>query len=121
MRHALRLQGCYYLIGGLWPFVHYRSFERVTGTKPDRFVTEAASALYVAIGTGILASGGSGTQAARRLAVLTAVLTTAMDIRHCPQIRAVYLTDALAEVVLSAATVTEAIVSSKRADTGPRD
>lgn len=57
MSKATRLRGGYYLAGGLWPLIHFRSFEDVTGPKPDRIVTEIAPALYVAIGTSLLTAG----------------------------------------------------------------
>ncbi len=108
MKRALRLQGCYYLLGGLWPLVGYRSFERLTGPKPDRFVTEVASALYAVIGAAILTgSRAEDPVTARRLAILTAMVTAAMDVRHRPDIRVVYAGEAAVELMLTAATVVE--------------
>jgi hypothetical protein len=104
---ATRLQGAYYLLGGLWPLMHYRSFEDVTGPKPDRFVTEVASALYVAIGTSLLAAGQRPAKEVRLLAVLTAVASAGFDVRHRPAVRPVYVAEAALEGLLLAASVRE--------------
>jgi hypothetical protein len=51
----LRMQGWFYGIGGLWPLVHFRSFEAVVGPKPDRLQTEVTAALFAAVGAALLA------------------------------------------------------------------
>jgi hypothetical protein len=99
---SVRLQGWYYLAGGLWPLIHYSSFEAITGPKPDRFVTEAAS-----IGSAILLNLGGQDEARRRLAVLTGLATVALDLRHRRSIRHVYLVDAAIEALLTTLTIRE--------------
>lgn len=44
------LQGLYYVLGGLWPFVWMRSFLNVTGPKTDVFLVQTVAALVVVIG-----------------------------------------------------------------------
>ena len=39
-QRAGRIQGGYYLLGGLWRLLHARSFEHVAGPKPDQFQTD---------------------------------------------------------------------------------
>ena len=104
--NSVRAQGVYYLAGGLWPLLHFGSFETVTGPKPDRFVTEAAGALYAAIGATLLLGRTPATT--RRLALLTGVATLAIDVRHRSSVRWVYLADAAVEVLFGACAVANA-------------
>lgn len=109
---AMRLQGGYYLVGGLWPLVHFRSFEAASGPKPDRFVTEVASALYVAIGTALVAGGHRPPPHLRALALLAAAASAGLDLRHRPALRPVYVAEAAVEGLLIAASVREWLKSS---------
>lgn len=107
MSKTMRAQGVYYLVGGLWPLIDFPSFERVTGPKPDRFVTEVASALYAAIGSALLVSCRRPPAQIRGLALLAAAASAAMDLRHRPDVRPVYVGDAAFEAVLIAAALRE--------------
>ena len=50
-RHrVLTLQGLYYVATGLWPLVHLRSFEAVTGPKTDDWLVRMVGLLAVLIG-----------------------------------------------------------------------
>lgn len=93
---AIRAQGLYYLLGGLWPFAHWRSFVAVAGPKPDRFQTEVAAALFAAAGAGLLAGvrRAPASPAIRVLAAATGGGTTVLDLRHRRVIRRVFLVDA---------------------------
>ncbi len=51
---AARTQGGYFLATGLWPIVHMRSFEAVTGKKADRWLVKCVGALVATIGAGLL-------------------------------------------------------------------
>ena len=113
MINATRLQGGYYLLGGLWPLVNFRSFEAVTGPKPDRFVTEVASALYVAIGTSLVAAGRRPARQLRVLALLTALASAGFDLRHRPAVRPIYTAEAALEGVLLLASLREWIKASE--------
>ena len=44
-------QGIFYMATGLWPIVHLRSFERVTGPKSERWLVKAMGALIATVGT----------------------------------------------------------------------
>ena len=43
-------QSAYYLIIGLWPLVHLRSFAAVTGPKPEGYLVKAVGACLVNVG-----------------------------------------------------------------------
>ena len=53
-------QGGYYAITGVWPLVHMRSFEAVTGPKQDHWLVHTVAGLLVVNGKIQLASVGSG-------------------------------------------------------------
>lgn len=82
-----RAQGWYYLIGGLWPFLHWRSFTAVAGPKPDRFQTEITAGLFSAIGYALLKSDDED------LAWSSALACIALDTRFKEEIRPVFQFD----------------------------
>ena len=53
---ATKFQGIYYVASGLWPLLHMRSFEAVTGPKRDKWLVNTVGALIVTIGSTILIS-----------------------------------------------------------------
>jgi hypothetical protein len=95
----VRLQGWYYLLGGLWPLVHFRSFEAVAGPKPDRFQTEVTSALFVAAGVTLLAGTAEPPlhRPVRVLAAACAIGTAFVDWRHRHHIRSFFRAEAALE------------------------
>lgn len=48
------VQGGYYFVTGIWPLIHRRSFEVVTGPKTDWWLVLMVGALACAIGSGLL-------------------------------------------------------------------
>lgn len=42
---ATKFQGIYYVASGLWPLLHMRSFEAVTGPKRDKWLVNTVGAL----------------------------------------------------------------------------
>ena len=46
----LRDQGIYYVLTGIWPLVHLKSFAKLSGKKPDPFQTRVTALLFAAIG-----------------------------------------------------------------------
>ncbi len=55
MRTALtRFQGGYYLVTGVWPLLHYASFEHLTGPKRERWLVRTVGMLVVVIGVAVL-------------------------------------------------------------------
>jgi hypothetical protein len=53
----VRVQGAYYVGSGLWPVLHMRSFEALTGPKTDRWLVRSYGVLTAAIGVVLLSSG----------------------------------------------------------------
>jgi hypothetical protein len=105
--HTARTQGVFYLVTGLWPIVHYRSFAAVTGDKTDVWLVKTVGALITAVGATLLA-GASRPEARatlRTLGVTSALALGLADLVYVARgtIPRVYLGDALAEAGLVAA------------------
>ena len=49
-----RFQGVYYLLTGLWPLVHFASFEALSGRKRDRWLVRTVALLAAVIGLTLL-------------------------------------------------------------------
>lgn len=92
-------QGVYYLVTGLWPFLHLRSFLAVTGPKRDIWLVRTVGALAAAIGIPLL-RGES-----RTLATTSALAFAAIDVGYVAagRISPVYLSDAAAQAGFLAA------------------
>lgn len=54
MRRMALTQGMIYIATGLWPIVHLRSFEWVTGPKPEGWLVKTTGALIATIGTALV-------------------------------------------------------------------
>ena len=52
-RKVAAAQAGYYVLTGIWPIAHRRSFEALTGTKIDWWLVETVGLLVTAIGTGV--------------------------------------------------------------------
>jgi hypothetical protein len=95
-------QGLFNLLTGLWPLVHYRSFEAVTGPKVDKWLVRCVGGLGAAAGYAQLRSGptGEGAAAARRIGAGTAATFAAVDLVYAStgRISRVYLLDAVVEL-----------------------
>jgi hypothetical protein len=99
-------QSAYYLVTGLWPLIHIRSFVAVTGPKTDLWLVKTAGVLISVIGA-VLGMGAARRSAEREMAVLgigSAAGLTGIDVIYVARRRIppVYLLDAVAEVVLIA-------------------
>ncbi|ROQ34905.1 hypothetical protein EDD98_3958 [Streptomyces sp. PanSC19] len=94
-----RAQGWFNLVSGMWPLVHRRSFEGITGPKADVWLLQTVSGLLVAIGWAQIrgVGTGAGTAHARRLGIGTATALFVVDVRYATtgRIRRVYLLDAV--------------------------
>jgi hypothetical protein len=97
-----KLQGTFYIINGLWPLVHMRSFEAVSGPKTDKWLVRTVSGLLIAVGLEQLraAPGRESAAVARRLGVGTAVTLAAIDLYYASKgrISKVYLLDSAVEL-----------------------
>lgn len=100
------VQGGYFVVTGLWPFVHMRSFLWVTGPKTDLWLVETVSATILAIGAAVLASALHRriTPEVALLAVLAACGLGAVETWYAlhGRIRWVYLGDAALELAFLA-------------------
>jgi hypothetical protein len=105
-RFMLKLQAGYYLITGLWPVFHRRSFEAVTGPKTDWWLVEMVGLLAAAIGLGIwAASRHAPARLARTLSLAPASAFMIIDLGYALRgtISGVYLLDAAVEGGLAVA------------------
>lgn len=108
VRVMLLGQGAYYAVTGLWPLIHMRSFEAISGPKRDQWLVKTIGLLLTAFSSVLLLAGMRrqpqldvevSLAAAGNAAALAAtdVIFTAQR-----RISPAYLLDALAEVVLLA-------------------
>ena len=100
------LQGIYYVTNGLWPILHMRSFEAVTGPKRDKWLVKTVGALITAIGSTLLFSAvrEPESETARNLGISTALALIAIDSIYSIRgtIPKIYLMDAAVEAALMA-------------------
>jgi hypothetical protein len=115
-------QGVFDVVTGVWPIVHLRSFEAVTGPKPEGWLVKTVGALITVIGGTLLTAG-----LRRRigpevmlLAAGSAASLAAVDLIYSPRrISPVYLLDAVAEGVLAASWCAVAARAWKRQGARP--
>lgn len=93
LRALLTLQGIYYIVSGLWPFVATSSFVAVVGPKPDRFQLFVTSALIVAIGTVLLSDSREPSAGTIRLSIAGASALLIMEIAFAHSLRPVFALD----------------------------
>lgn len=98
------LQSIYYIITGIWPLVHIESFIWVTGPKYDIWLVKTVGILILATGLVLLSAARNKRISLEILLLATgnALGLTAIDIYYAgiDRISNIYLSDALAEVVL---------------------
>jgi hypothetical protein len=100
-------QGLYFAATGIWPLLHLRSFERVTGPKTDTWLVQTVGVLVGVIGGTLLSAAvrraitvetaGLAVGAAAGLGAVDAVFATR------GRISPIYLADAAVEATLIAA------------------
>jgi|SRR5690625_3329048 len=98
------IHGLYFSFTGLWPLLHMRSFLSVTGPKTDLWLVETVGILVFFIGLGLLAAGYRQQISLSMgiIAVGTSSGLLLIDILYfwAGVISAIYLLDALLEVIL---------------------
>jgi hypothetical protein len=104
----LAFQSTYYILTGLWPLVHFASFELVTGPKTDDWLVRMVGLLVVLIGVTLAIAVRRGAVHTLEITVLAAGATLAfsfIDIWYAlsGRISCIYLADAALELVLLAA------------------
>ena len=116
MRLAPLSQGIFYVASGLWPVVHLRSFEAVTGKKHDGWLAQTVGGLIAAVGASLVvgaferrgrAASGASERPSRSLYTLgiaSAATLAAADIYFAGKgrISPVYFGDAVVEAALIA-------------------
>jgi hypothetical protein len=99
-------QGMFYVATGLWPIIHLRSFERVTGPKVDKWLVRTFGGLVAAVGTTLIvgAFDKQPSKALRVLGIGSALALGAADLVYSlrGRISKVYLGDAAAEGAIAA-------------------
>jgi hypothetical protein len=99
-------QGVYFMTTGIWPLISRRTFEAVTGTKTDFWLTQTVGVLVTGIGSTLILAGQRNqvNRDVRMVAANTAAGLTAIDLVYVARgkISKVYLADAAIEVVLCA-------------------
>ena len=99
-------QGAYYCLTGLWPLLHMKSFEAVTGRKRERWLVLTVGMLVGAIGGGLLMAVREKRvdPALRNIAWATATGIAALEfpLALTGRIRAIYAADALLETCWAA-------------------
>lgn len=106
--HALAFsQGVYFLASGVWPLVHMRSFEKVTGPKADKWLVNTVGILVSVVGGVLILAGVRRRVNAETMALAAgcAAGLGAVDVLYASRgrISPVYLADAAVEGALLAA------------------
>ncbi len=97
-----RLQGSFYVVSGLWPLLHIRSFEAVAGPKTDKWLVRTVSGLLITIGViqSLTPDNPQGAVTAKRLGIGTATTLATIDLVYVAKrrISGIYLLDAAIEL-----------------------
>src|SRR5262245_48411724 len=82
LRIAPLSQGIFYIGSGLWPIVHFPSFERVTGPRYDRRLMKALGGLTAVLGAALVAGAfeRKSSKAVRILGIGSAIALAAADV-----------------------------------------
>src|SRR5688572_20831360 len=98
-------QGIFYVATGLWPIIHLRSFEAVTGPKVDKWLVRTFGGLVSAVGAALIAGAfEKPSRAIKLLGIGSAVALATADLVYSLRgtISKVYLGDAAAEGAVAA-------------------
>jgi hypothetical protein len=108
-RDPLRAQAVYYVVSGLWPVVHLRSFMAVTGPKRDTWLVKTFGFSLAALGASMMPRADADRRTQRGFAVGSALALAAADMFYVARgrISPIYLGDAAVELALAAALVKE--------------
>jgi hypothetical protein len=99
-------QSAYFLVTGVWPLLHRRSFERVTGPKVDFWLAQTVGVLVASIGGALLLAERRG-RITRELELLAAGSAVGLGLVDLVfplrgRISKVYLLDAAIEAIFVA-------------------
>jgi hypothetical protein len=100
----LATQGIYYLITGLWPIIHIRSFMEVTGPKTDLWLVKTVGAIITAIAITMVSQLGKSEVSDEMivLAISSAAAFAAIDFYYSLKgtISKVYMIDGVVQIAL---------------------
>jgi hypothetical protein len=106
-RRLAEAQGAFYVMSGLWPVMHLRSFYAVTGPKTDGWLVQTVGLLLAVVGAVLAVAAWRRrlTPEWRWLAIGIALSLAAVDVVFVARtvIPPIYLADAAGEVVIAAA------------------
>ena len=102
LRRIAFAQGALYFASGLWPIVHLRSFEAVTGKKREKWLVQANGAILACVGLSLLRSAGK--EPARQLGLTSAAAIAAVESVYAlrGKIGRPYVADAAVELAIAA-------------------
>ena len=100
-----RAHGLFNVVTGLWPVVHMRSFEAVSGPKVDRWLVRTVGGLMAANGVAQLTARGEEQRLSAQLGLGMSAVLAAVDVRYggTGRISRVYLLDAAVQLAWVAA------------------
>ena len=106
-RHVASVQAAFYVGTGVWPLLHRRSFERVTGRKTDFWLAQTVGVTVTAIGVGLAQAVSRRRGVPPELRTVAATTAAGLALVDCSfvargRISEIYLADAAAEVALVA-------------------
>jgi hypothetical protein len=105
-RLAPAIQGSVYVVSGLWPVVHLRSFEKVTGPKTDGWLVKTVGGLLAVVGASLIVGGvmRRPSRALRLLGIGTASVLGIDDVVYAGRgrISKIYFADAALQGALGA-------------------
>jgi hypothetical protein len=104
-KHLIAGQAAYYFLTGLWPVIHLRSFEAVTGPKVDDWLVHMVGLLAAAIGSSLGAAvltDQTRGAVVGTLAITSASAFAAIDLWYglSGRISPIYLADAAIQIGL---------------------
>ncbi len=109
-------QGVFFAAAGLWPLVHLRSFEAVTGPKKDDWLVKTIGGIIAVIGGSLLVGGleRSRSRALKALGVGSAMTLGGADVVYVARgrIAPIYLADAAVQALILGAWLVESRRSS---------
>lgn len=97
-------QGAYFIATGIWPILHRKSFEAVTGPKVDRWLVKTFGALVGSVGGALVVGAVESprSKTLRALGIGSAAALALAEIIYVGKgrIARIYLADALLEVAI---------------------
>jgi len=105
LTEILIAQGIFYTLTGIWPVLHIRSFEAVTGPKHDKWLVKIVGLVITVIGVALIVAG-SKEQALTPIVLLAAgcaAVLAAADFYYVLRgtISRIYLADGVVELALA--------------------